>query len=69
MKGSKVDMLPGLATTPAVFIAKLMETADEIENMGAVVHYKNGHTEAFWTKQSLGDLCWLRHVFNDEMPK
>jgi hypothetical protein len=68
---TKIAMLPGVATTPPVFLAHLQENADKIRHIACVVQWKqrDDRTEAFWTPMSISDLVWLRHVFNRDMPE
>ncbi len=69
MGAPKVQMLPGVATTPQVFLRQLESEENDIEHIMAVVMYKDGHTETFWTEMKAGDKVWMKYVFDDEINK
>lgn len=41
MKGSKVDMMPGVATTPRVLLEKVIENIDQTQELVVVVGRKD----------------------------
>lgn len=76
MPMADVHMLPGLSTTPRVFIERLVEHADKIEAIACVVQWNkdengNPHREAsvFSTQMTLELAAWLRFVFDRGFPE
>lgn len=64
MKGSKVDMLPGLATTPRVMLEKMLERTDEIQHLVIIEHDKDGFINIYQSKMTFGDAAWIKSEFN-----
>ncbi len=68
---SKISTLPGYASTPEVFCAKLMEVSCDIKNIAVVVSFKDsdnepGDTKVFSTKMKAVDVAWLRWCFDQD---
>lgn len=62
---SKITMIKG-DDTPAVFCARLLEAAEDIENIACVVEYKDGKTCVHSTTMNKGSLAWLRWIFDQD---
>ena len=63
MKGSKVDMVPGLPTTPRVMLEKMIERVAETQNLIIIEQDKDGIVHVWQTKMSLGDEAWMQVEF------
>lgn len=64
MKGSKVDMLPGLATTPRVMLEKMLERVDEIQHLVLIEQDKDGFVNIYTTEMTKGDAAWIKVEFD-----
>jgi hypothetical protein len=63
VKGSKVDMKPGLPTTPRVMLEKMVERTAEIQNLIIIEQDKEGIVHVWQTQMSLGDEAWMQKEF------
>ena len=61
---SKVDMLPGLPTTPRVLLEKMLERVDQIDHLVILEHAKDGYVNIFSSQMSLGDAAWIKYEFD-----
>lgn len=59
------QLRPG-ETTPETFCAMLLQHADEMEHIVAVVQWNEGPAQVFQTTMTNRDLAWLRWVFDQE---
>lgn len=64
MKGSKVDMMPGVATTPRVLLEKVIENIDQTQELIVVVGRKDGYTDVYNTEMTKSTAVWLRRQFD-----
>ena len=62
-RGSKVDMRPGLPTTPRVMLEKMIERIDEVQNLIIIEQDKEGIVHIWQTQMSLGDEAWMQVEF------
>ena len=55
-----MDMRPGLPTTPRVMLEKMIERADEVQNLIIIEQDKGGIVHVYQTQMSLGDEAWMQ---------
>lgn len=61
-----IEQLHPGKTTPETFCAMLLQHADEIEDIAAVVHWKEGSTEIYQTTMTNEQVTWMRWVFDQD---
>lgn len=66
MKGSKVDMLPGLAITPRVLLEKVVERVDEVETLIIIAYGKDGLVEVYSPAMRRDHAVWMKSRFNKQ---
>lgn len=64
MKGSRVDMLPGIEITPRVMLEKCIERLPRLKHIILIEENQEGVVEIYCTKMTLGDAAWMKSEFD-----
>lgn len=63
---AKIQMLPGQATTPEVFVATLMDQAHLIKHIACVIEWNDeggARTNTAHTHMTCNERAWMKAVF------
>jgi hypothetical protein len=73
---TKVVMLPGLHTTPEVFVERLREYAGSIRHIACVIQWskdddgkETDETNVYSTEMPLATAVWLKWIFDKDFPE
>lgn len=66
MKGSKVDMLPGLPISPRVLLEKMIERVNETETLIIIEYTKEGFIEVYSPAMRRDHAVWMKSRFNKQ---
>lgn len=61
-----IEQLHPGRTTPETFCAMLNQHSDEMQDIVAVVHWKDGSTDVFQTTIKHAQMAWMRWVFDQD---
>jgi len=65
VKGSKVEMLPGLQATPRVMLEKAVERLPTLRHVVVIEEDLEGYVRVYTSQQmTYADMAWIRHQFN-----
>lgn len=64
MKGSKVDMLPGVPTTARVLLEKMIERVDQTQTLIIIEYTKEGDVEVWAQSMRRDHAVWMKSRFN-----
>jgi hypothetical protein len=65
----KVSTLPGQRTTPQVALARLIDQADEMEELVAVIHWKDNSVSVALNDMDVASLCVLHKYLGCEIDR
>jgi hypothetical protein len=66
VKHSKVDMIPGVPTTPRVMLEKMIERVDKTETLVIIEYTKDGDVEVWAPAMRRDHAVWIKSRFNKQ---
>jgi hypothetical protein len=66
MRGSKVDMLPGVELTDRVLLEKAIERLPKVKRLVLIEENSEGEVHIYSSKMTMGDAAWLKVQFDKQ---